>query len=147
VSDVVIRVQGLDELKQRLESLNDGRAARAMMRTGSRKAAQVLLATQQETVPFETGRLEGALGIQVKTADADKLQVLIGPDQKLNYIGRFHEFGTKFMAGVHWMQKAFDASSNDALAAYITEVKRLLDKQTYADLMAAIQSGLSSGAE
>jgi len=143
----IIKVNGLEELKRRLEELEDGKMARAMMRTGSRRAAKVLLAGQQETVPFETGKLEGALGIQVKNAQSDNLQVLVGPDKSLNFIGRFHEFGTKFMAGVHWMQKAFDSSCDAALEAYTAEVKRLLDKKTWADFKAAIEEAVSSNDE
>lgn len=145
MSDITIRVSGLDELKRRLDSLDDGKLARSMMQTGARKAAKVLLAAQQQTVPVADGRLRDALGIQVKRAKSDKLQVLIGPDQKLNFIGRFHEFGTKFMAGIHWMQKAFDYSCNDALDIYTAEVTRMLDKKMYADLMAAIEDGLAAG--
>jgi HK97 gp10 family phage protein len=147
MSDVVIKVSGLDELKKRLEELENGKLARAMIRTGSRKAAKVLLAEQQATVPMERGDLRDSLGIQVKGAKSDKLQVLIGPDKKLNFIGRFHEFGTKTMAGIHWMQKAFDASSSDALDTFVTEVKRLLDKKLYSDLMAAIEASLSESDE
>ena len=102
--DVQIKVNGLDELKKRLTDLGDGKLARSMMRSGARKAAKVLMSGQLDTVPVETGELRDSIGIQVKGARADQLQVLIGPDKKWNYIGRFHEFGTKFMAGVHWMQ-------------------------------------------
>jgi HK97 gp10 family phage protein len=145
--DVIVKVQGLEELKRRLEELSDPKTARAMMRTGSRAAAKVLLAAMQETVPVESGALLESLGIQVKGANSDSLHIFIGPDKKWNYIGRFHEFGTKFMAGDHWMQKSFDASSKDALQAYIDKVRQLLDRKTYQDLMAAIQAGLSEEIE
>jgi hypothetical protein len=68
---------------------------------------------------------------------------MIGPDKRFNFIGRFHEFGTKFMAGTHWMQKAFDASANQALDAYTAEVMRLFDKHEYDDLIAALEQSVS----
>jgi HK97 gp10 family phage protein len=147
MTDVAIKVNGLDELNRRLEDLNDGKLARSIMRSGSRKAAQVLAAEQKKTVPVEEGQLRDSIGVQVKNASSDKLQVLIGPDKKQNFIGRFHEFGTKFMTGIHWMQKAFDSASKDALDAFITEVKRRLDVKTYQDLKRAIEEGLSVNPE
>lgn len=140
-----VTVKGLDELKQRLTALNDGGLARSMMRSGARKAAKVLAEGQRETVPVSEGTLRDSIGIQVKGTTADTLQVLIGPDKKQNYIGRFHEFGTKFMQGIHWMQKAWDSTSKDALDAFIAEVKRRLDVKTYQDLRRAIEEGLSMG--
>jgi HK97 gp10 family phage protein len=140
MSDIALKVSGLDELKRRLEALDDGKLARSMRRTASRKAAKVLMATQQQTVPVEEGDLRDSIGIQVKT---EGQQTLIGPDERLNFIGRFHEFGTKHMAGIHWMQKAFDSASGEALDAYVAEAQRLLDKKQFSDLMAAIEEGLS----
>lgn len=145
MSDLTIRIQGMDELRRRLEELKDPKVARAMIRTGSRAAAKILLEAMRETVPVETGALLDSLGIQTKGANTDKLQVLIGPDKKWNFIGRFHEFGTKTMAGEHWMQKSWDASSKEALDAYVAKVQQLLDKKMYQDLMAAIEAGLSEG--
>jgi HK97 gp10 family phage protein len=145
MSDVVIRVEGLEELKRRLEELEDGRLARAMIRTGSRDAAKVLLAEQQNTVPVEEGKLRDSLGIQVKGAKTDKLQVLVGADKKYNFIGRFHEFGTKKMQGIHWTQKAWESSCNDALSAFVNKVRQLLDKKLYSDLKSAIEDALSGG--
>ena len=144
MSDVVVKVNGLEELKRRLEELNDGKLARSMMRSGARKAAQVLAAGQRDTVPVDEGELRDAIGVQVKGASGDQLHVLIGPDKSRNYIGRFHEFGTKFMAGIHWMQKAFDFTSKDALAAFIAEVRRRLDVKTYQDLKRQIEDGLNT---
>lgn len=147
MSDVVIKVTGLEEIMERLNALEDNKLARAMMRTGSREAAKVLLEGQKETVPFETGKLEDSLGIQTKNAKSDNLQILIGPDKKLNFIGRFHEFGTKFMPGSHWMQKAWDETSKDALEVYIEKVRKLLDKRLWKDLMSAIEVSLNSADE
>jgi HK97 gp10 family phage protein len=147
MDDVSIKVNGLGELKQRLEELNDGKLARSMMRSGARKAAKVLEAGQKEAVPVAQGDLRDSIGVQVTGARTDELHVLIGPDKRLNFIGRFHEFGTKFMAGIHWMQRAWDSTSSAALDAYIAEVKRRLDVKRYADLRRAIEEALSENIE
>lgn len=141
---VTIKVTGLEEIKRRLDELGNGRLARAMMRTGARKAAKVLLQGQQTTVPVREGKLRDSLGIQVKGAGTDTLRVLIGPDKSQNYIGRFHENGTKFMAGSHWMQRAFDSYSRQAMDAFTVEVTKLLDKKMYTELQAAIEAALNS---
>jgi HK97 gp10 family phage protein len=143
MNDVKVTVKGLDEVRRRLEELNDGKLARSIMRSGARKAAQVLKAAQQDECPVDRGNLRDSIGIQVTGAKGDTLIVKIGPDKRWNYIGRFHEFGTKFMAGIHWMQKAFDRSSKEALDAFITEVKRRLDVRTYRELRRMIEDGLN----
>jgi len=118
------------------------------MRTGSREAAKVLLAAQKETVPVgDTGELLNSLGIQVKGANTDKLQILVGADREWNFIGRFHEFGTKKMAGSHWTQKAWDASCNEALNAFTNTVRKMLDKRMWSELKAGIEEGLSMGGD
>jgi HK97 gp10 family phage protein len=144
MSEIKIKVTGLDELKRRLDELSDGKLARSMMRSGARKAAQVLAAAQKDEAPVDSGKLRDSIGVQVKGTNSDPLQVLIGPDKEWNYIGRFHEFGTKHMAGDHWMQRAFDSSSREALDAFITEVRRRLDVKTFADLKAMIADGLNT---
>jgi HK97 gp10 family phage protein len=142
-----IEIIGIEEIKARLDRLSNEKTKLAIQRAGARKAAKVLLAAQQQTVPFDTGRLEGTLGIQTKKVGSIGVVTAIGPDKKLNFIGRFHEFGTKFMAGKHWMQKAFDSSKDEALEAYTSEVTKLLDKHEYDDLMAAIEAAANLGDE
>jgi HK97 gp10 family phage protein len=143
VSEVTVEVKGLEELKQRLEALGDGKLARSMLRSGARKGAQVLAEGQRETVPVEHGYLRDTIGVQVKGTRSDVLNVLVGPDKKLNFIGRFLEFGTKKMAGNHWMQKAFDSTVNDALDVFVREVRRRLDVKVYRDLQRQIEEGLN----
>jgi HK97 gp10 family phage protein len=137
-----IEIRGIDEIKAKLDRLSSEKTKLAIQRAGARKAAKVLLNQQQDTVPFATGKLEGSLGIQVRRR-GNNIFVMIGPDKRFNFIGRFHEFGTKFMAGTHWMQKAFDASANQALDAYTAEVMRLFDKHEYDDLIAALEQSVS----
>lgn len=134
-----ITVQGIEEIKARLDKIGNPRTKLSIERAGSRAAARVLLAAQEQTVPFATGKLEGSLGINVKRS-GDNLLTKIGPDKKLNYIGRFHEFGTKFMTGIHWMQKAFDSSAQRALDMYTATVKKLFDKHYYDELVAEIET-------
>jgi HK97 gp10 family phage protein len=137
-----IEIRGIDEIKAKLGRLGNAKTKLAIQRAGARKAAKVLLAQQQDSVPFDTGKLEDSLGIQVRRR-GDNIFVMIGPDKRFNFIGRFHEFGTKFMAGTHWMQKAFDASAHEALDAYTAEALRLFDKHEYDDLLSALESSLS----
>jgi HK97 gp10 family phage protein len=138
-----ITIQGVEEIKAKLDTLSNEKTKIAIQRAGIRAAAKILLAAQEQTVPFETGRLEGTLGVQIKKQNG-KLNALIGPDKKLNFIGRFHEFGTMKMTGTHWMQKAFDSSVQEALAAYTEAVLRLFDKHMYADLVAAIEQAANA---
>lgn len=142
-----IEIIGIEEIKAKLDRLSNEKTKLAIQRAGARKAAKVILAAQQQYVPFDTGKLEGALGIQTKKVGSIGVATAIGPDKKLNFIGRFHEFGTKKMAGDHWMQKAFDSSKDDALEAYVAEVTKLFDKHEYDDLMAAIEAAANLGDE
>lgn len=137
-----IVVKGIEEIKAKLDRLSNPKTKVAIQRAGIRAAARVLLQAQQQNVPFATGRLEGTLGIQIKKQNG-QLAALIGPDKKLNFIARFHEFGTKFMSGSHWMQKSFDSSASAALDAYTAAVLRLFDKHEYDDLIAALESAES----
>ena len=143
---LTLKISGLDEINERLTELGNGKLALSMLRTGSRAAGKVLVLAQQDTVPVERGDLRDSIGVQY-TAKSGTPLTLVGPDKKLNFIGRFHEFGTKFMAGSHWMQRAFDMSCKDALDRFIAVVKRQLDRQVYKDLMAAIEEGLSESVE
>lgn len=140
-----IEVVGIEEIKARLDRLSNPKTKLAMERVGCRAAAKVLVAAQQQTVPFLTGKLEGSLGIQVQKK-GDNILVRIGPDKRWNYIGRFHEFGTKFMTGNHWMQKAFDSSAQQALDAYVAAVKKMFDKHEYDGLIAAIELATNANA-
>lgn len=136
MSEVTVKITGMEEIKKRLDDLQDGRLARSFMRSGARKAAQVLAKGQKQTVPFEHGDLSDSIGVQVKNANTDNLRVLVGPDRKYNFIGRFHEFGTKFVPAQHWMQKAFDNTVHEALAAFTNEVRRKLNVYDYKALKA-----------
>jgi len=139
-----IEVIGIEEIKARFDQLSDPKARLAIQRAGIRAACKVLLKAQQETVPFETGKLRDSLGIQIKRR-GDKLFAMVGADKRWNFIGRFHEFGTKFMAGTHWMQKAFDSSSKEALSAYEDAVRALFEKREWNAFMAVLALSESSG--
>lgn len=132
-----IEVTGIEEIIRRLDELGP-KAQAAIERAGGRAAAKVLLQAQRQAVPVESGRLLMSLGMQTKKVSGGLL-TMIGPDKRRNFLGRFHEFGTKYMAGIHWMQKAFDSSAKAAQEAYIATVKKLLDKPHYDDLKAALQ--------
>jgi HK97 gp10 family phage protein len=145
--DVTVKIQGMEELKQRLDSLNDGKLARSMLRSGAREAAKVLKEGQRDTVPVDTGELRDSIGIQVKGTRADNLVVLVGPDKKYNFIGRFHEFGTVHQGASHWMQRAFDETSKAALDRFVVVVKKKLDVRDYKELQRQIAEGLSEDVE
>jgi HK97 gp10 family phage protein len=136
-----IEVKGIEEIKAKLDRLSNEKTKLAIQRAGIRRAAKVLIEAMKQRVPFDTGKLEGSIGMQVKK-NSGRLAALIGPDKKFNFIGRFHEFGTKYMVGEHWMQKSFDESANQALDAYVAEALRLFEKHEYDDLMAAIEASL-----
>lgn len=77
----------------------------------------------------------------------DSVEVIIGPDRKWNFIGRFHEFGTEHEPATFWMTRAYDDTHEEALDAYIARVEKMLDKHTMDELLAAIQEGLSEDVE
>jgi HK97 gp10 family phage protein len=141
-----VNVEGLQEVKDRLAALEDGKLTRSIQRSGSRAAGKVLLAGQQQTVPVESGKLLESLGIQVHVSGGN-VEVLIGPDRKWNFIGRFHEFGTEHEKASFWMTRAYDETHGEALDAYIERVRTMLDKHTMDELMSAIQEALSEDTE
>jgi HK97 gp10 family phage protein len=138
-----IEIKGIEELKARLDRLSNEKTKIGIQRAGIRAASKVLLEAQKDTVPVDTGDLRDSIGMQIKKKDG-KLVAMIGADKKYNFIGCFHEFGTKFMTGEHWTQKAFDSSAHEALDAYTEAVKRLLDKHEWDDLVAAIEQAASA---
>jgi len=139
-----IEVKGIEEIKAKLDRLSSEKTKIAIQRAGIRAAGKVLVAAAKDAAPMDTGKLEESIGMQIKKKDG-KLLAMIGADKKYNFIGRFHEFGTKFQTGQHWMQKSFDSSADEALDAYIATATRLFEKHEYDDLMAAIEAAASAG--
>ena len=159
-----IELVGMEELLANLDRLESEATKISIQRAGIRAASKVIIAAQKSAVPEETGRLKETIGMQIKK-EGGNLTALIGPDKKWNYIGRFAEFGSQQLVGQknkgsyandakrgrgtkftynriqpaqHWLQKSWDASAHEALDAYTETVRKLFDKHSYDDLMAAL---------
>jgi HK97 gp10 family phage protein len=115
--EIVTDIQGLDELEATLTE-GSRKAALKFLRNAEKKAARPVLDAQRMTVPIDYGDLLEALKISSSTR-GDTLTVRVGPDKSQNYIGRFTEFGTIDQPAQHWMSRAFDASKESALDAFI----------------------------
>lgn len=124
-----IKITGLEELSQMLTE-ESVRTAKRYLVNMAKKAAVPMLDAMEQTVPVDTGKLEGGLGFQTRFSGGDQttLTVKIGPDAS-GWYGSFQEFGTKYQQPPkHWVENAWNASKDDVLQAFVDEAKaRLAD--------------------
>ena len=122
-----IQIDGLKELSNLLTEQTP-RAAKRYLRRCAAPAAEVVLGAMAETVPVHIGILEEQLDYSVKflnDGDETTMEVRIGPN-KPAFWGSFREFGTFSQPGIHWMGRAWEASKDECLDVFKTELVGLL---------------------
>lgn len=123
--EIVVTIEGLDELEKTLTE-DTRKAAMRFLRRVEKKAAAVFQQEAERTAPIDTGFLAEHIVVETHVTD-DTMEAKIGPTKQA-YYGRFQEFGTKYQAGRHWLQRAYEASKEEALQVFIDEAKAMLEE-------------------
>ncbi len=128
-----VTITGWEDLKARLKAL-PLKVQRKVVRPAMRDAGKIVLAAAKQDVPRRTGRLQqslkvraqnrtrkGTIGVNVTAGGA----FFRGP----TFYGGFVEYGTKKMAGRHFMQKAFQRSANTANAKAMATIAAGIERE------------------
>ena len=102
-------IDKLDEIERKLKT--------EIIDNALEKGADVILESQKETVPVDTGHLEQSLakGKIIGSGTNKKITIGIenGDDESIRY-GYYQEYGTSNMVGKKWMKKAWNKSVSEA---------------------------------
>jgi HK97 gp10 family phage protein len=133
-----IELSGLSEVSEMLSNLTSARVAKGYLTRPAKKAGQVVIDALAKSAPEATGALADHMEMQSRF-EGSELHCKIGPTKSV-YWGIFSEFGTQTQPATHWMTQAWDACQEDALEAFVNELKRLFEAKKAADLVAQLQA-------
>lgn len=124
MSDVVtVHITGLKELEKKMIELGP-KIARKALKGALVSGAAIIRTEARSMAPIKTGRLRKAMYIKTMSKpNPFKENVIFGVrhGKKMSkrdldaYYWTFLEFGTKFITGIHFVQKAFQKSKTKAL--------------------------------
>ena len=102
-------IDKLDEIERKLKT--------EVIDNALEKGADVILESQKETVPVDTGHLEQSLGKGKISGSGTNKKITVGiengDDESIRY-GYYQEYGTSDMVGKKWMKKAWNKSVSEA---------------------------------
>lgn len=103
-------IDKLDEIERKLKT--------EIIDNALEKGADVILESQKETVPVDTGHLEQSLGKGKISGSGTNKKITVGiekygDDESIRY-GYYQEYGTSDMVGKKWMKKAWNKSVSEA---------------------------------
>lgn len=108
-----LKVEGIEELMARLNSLGEAVATRTENKA-LREGAEVLREGISKRAPRDTGNLaENIVMSGVKQAEIGKY-IEVGPDKK-HFYGLFHEFGTVKMPAYPFMGPALEEDGKEVM--------------------------------
>ena len=134
---VTCKIEGLENVSQRLEELAKGKATEAI-RTALRAGGDVIQSAVAERTPVQSGLLlENITSTEVESAKAQQGAVVIGFG-KQGYIARFVEFGhivanVKREGKLHhvpanpFMRQAMDTCHDAAVEAFAAALKQAIE--------------------
>lgn len=112
-----VRIEGLRELEQQLQSIKVG-TGRAALRRALDKAAEPLARAARQKAPRREGDLSESIDVSGVALPKDRKQSeierFVGPARNKPY-GIMQEFGTWFHAAQPFMRPAWDASKDKVL--------------------------------
>lgn len=116
----------LDRIKQTLRDIAE-KGARKHIRTGGRKAMQIVRDTAFNDAPVETGKLKA--NVLIRTSfKRDTLLVRVGvkggaqKNETSPYYWRMVEFGTQHMPARPFMAPALETNAQNVLNTFISEM-------------------------
>lgn len=138
MSSLTVQVIGLQELERKLKALGPT-IARKSLRSALVAGAKLVKKEAIALAPEKTGRLRRAMYVKKMNKPnpfAENVIVGVRHGKKMSrrdldaYYWTFHEFGTKFIEGVHFITRAFEATKEQALDKFkevLTEnIKKLV---------------------
>lgn len=137
MADFGVETLGFAELEQQLDALKNSIVRRAL-REGLTKAGAVLVQEQKARAPVlkeatkkrVPEELRDSIGADIKISNAnEQAELVVGPHKRA-FWARFAEFGTSHQAAAPFIGPAFDASSEQALEAFMGEIGAAIDEAT-----------------
>ena len=102
-----VEVKGLKELQRNMERIVKDLAGNPMMKAIA-KAVLLVQRSAKKNAPVDTGRLRASITPDIVTRDT-VVKGLVGSN--VEYAG-FQEFGTRFMKGKHYLQRALNENAS-----------------------------------
>lgn len=143
MAEVIVKVEGLEELKRQIEGLNE-KFQRRVLDQGVSAAARIIRNAASSKAPKDTGLLKRAIRIgkvrQLSFPGKSVYHVFISPKVKGTrqkkgksreiwaFYWRFLEFGTRKMAARPFLRPAFDENREQALKAMADKFRSALEK-------------------
>ena len=123
--NVVIHLEGADELNNALRSMHDQAAGR-LLKEASEAGAEVIRAEAANIAPRDTGLLSESLADRaISRQRVGRSQIDIGPT-RMAWYGQLLEKGTSKMAARPFLRPAFDSKRAEAVAAVRAILRRLI---------------------
>jgi HK97 gp10 family phage protein len=146
-NDVIVQIEGLDDLEKLLTQLAP-KEARTAMRRSERKAAAVWQAEIERLAPKDSGFLEGHIAIRSSVGAGDdnstgSITVTVGPSKEMYpkeggrtknrdaaQAARYAEFGTVHEAARPFISVAYENKKEEVVEAFQTELGAAIQKLT-----------------
>ena len=118
MSRVSVKMDGLDELRNRLKSFSN---PDPIVNTALEKAGEHLRSAIEDSTPVRTGKLKAAI---IKGGVINK-RIQIGPSQQgPAFRAHFLEFGTSKMSAQPFMRPAFEVSKSKIEQIMAEEIRK-----------------------
>lgn len=113
----------MSSIMQRFEEM-EKKAQKDLSKKALDKGSDIILQSQKETVPKDTGALEESLEKgNFKSGNNASVEIGINGDEDVVRYGFYMEYGTENMVGKKWMKRAWNDSVNDAAEAIKESLK------------------------
>lgn len=117
---------GMDDLLADLDQLTLVQGEQVLSK--SLKNASVVLAEEQEHLaPRNSGKLQANIKYRITEKSATECYSRIGPTRRVFY-AMFRNFGTKFQAALHFIEKAWDNKKDEVWAIIRFDLGKFIDK-------------------
>lgn len=129
MSVVNVSLSGDKQLLAKLDRLSR-KDSRSVVRKAARRAAKPILMQSRVNAPVDTGTLRRSIKIKAITRSRKRIGVKVTTGtaksayQGKQFYGAFQEYGTKKMAGKHFMKRAAESKSKEAVAIFADEAAK-----------------------
>lgn len=120
------RIVGVDHLLSQLDKLSLTEGKQIIARS-LRRGPQLIAEEAARLAPKLTGKLSENIVVSVQEQTATHAIARVGPARSAFY-GRFAEYGTEKMQEEPFLEPAFEAKKDEAVAAIAEDLARLIEE-------------------
>jgi HK97 gp10 family phage protein len=119
-------IEGMQDLLDDLEELTLVEGQQILSKS-LKNASTILAEEQQHLAPVKSGKLSNNIKYKITEKSATECFSRIGPTRRVFY-AMFPNFGTKYIRGDHFIERAWDNKKDEVWATIRYELGKFIDK-------------------